>query len=169
MSKKTENLTPILDSLKDTKAGFKTPENYFGGIEEHFSTQIKLQGITKRHGFKVPLRYFETIESKIDSKISKKKNSPIFTLERFWIPSAIAAMLVLTFSISNYQHVSPTVEMADMEKWIENGSLNLNSYELAAVYENELDQINTSYFLDDQNIKDYLQDDIDELIYLETP
>ena len=164
-----KNSAPHLHNLKLNKSGHRLPSDYFGTIEDSVETRLKLETFPKKDGYKVPQNYFENIESSIIAKLETTEKANLFTLRKFWIPTAIAAMFVLTFGIDTFQDQNMEVNLADMEKWMENGVIDLNSYELAAVYEAELAEIQLSDFVDDNEIADYLHDDIDELYLFDIP
>jgi len=188
MSDELKNISPILSELKENKIGFKTPDAYFSNLDNQILTQTALVKQSQKTGFKVPDSYFENAEAAIHLKSKKQNNfkvptnyfenfevksaeiksknkSSLFTLNRFWIPVAIAAVFVLSIGINNLQSLNANVQVADMENWIENGALNLSSYDLASIYEPELENINLTDFVAKEEIEDYLGNDINEMIY----
>lgn len=164
---KLKHNASILSSLKDKGAGFVVPSNYFDGMENRFFSIQMIEKSNSNIGFVVPENYFDTIESKVFSKLELKKNTSIFQLQKFWISAAIAAMVILTFGIYNYQKKTTEFNLAEMENWIDNGTVNLNSYEIASAYDAEFEQIELSDFIIDEELEEYLQNDINEYLYNE--
>jgi hypothetical protein len=161
-----KNNTPFLDQLKKKKSGFSIPEDYFENIESSILLNTK-KSEWASNPFKVPQNYFEEIDSKVLNQIKDKKSNPIFTLNRFWIPVSIAAMLILNIGIFTFQKQEQSIEMADMENWLEDGTVDLNTYEIASVYEEELDDIDLTDFIETTEIEDYLYNDMNEMLYYE--
>lgn len=156
-----------LASLKNENF-FKVPNNYFDTL----STEIALKNLKSsctEDSFKVPVGFFDSVESNVHIKMETQHKKSLFTLTRYWIPFSVAAMLVLTVGIVKFSSKTPLqsaqVEVEEMEEWIENGSVDMNSYEIASIYETELSQINPTDFLNEKEIEDYLQNDIDQLYY----
>jgi len=156
-----------LASFKN-EISFKVPDKYFDTL----STEIALKNLkssTTEVPFKVPIEFFDSVESKVQAKIESQNKNSLFTLTRFWIPFSVAAMLVLTVGIVKFNSETPSqsaqVEVGELEEWLENGSVDINSYEIASIYETELAQINPTDFLNEKEIEDYLQNDINQLYY----
>lgn len=161
-----KNSTPLLDQLKKKKSGFSIPEDYFENIESSILLNTKKSDWAS-NPFKVPQNYFEEFDSTVLNQINEKKSNSIFTLNRFWIPVSIAAMLILNIGIFTFQKQDQSIEMADMENWLEDGTLDLNTYEIASVYEEELEDIDLTDFIESEEIEDYLYNDMNEMLYYE--
>lgn len=161
-----KNSTPLLDQLKKKKSGFSIPEDYFENIESSILMNTKKSDWAS-NPFKVPQNYFEDFDSTVLNQINEKKSNSIFTLNRFWIPVSIAAMLILNIGIFTFQKQDQSIEMADMENWLEDGTLDLNTYEIASVYEEELEDIDLTDFIESEEIEDYLYNDMNEMLYYE--
>lgn len=161
-----KNNTPLLDQLKKKKSGFSIPEDYFENIESSILLNTKKSDWAS-NPFKVPQNYFEDFDSTVLNQINEKKSNSIFTLNRFWIPVSIAAMLILNIGIFTFQKQDQSIEMADMENWLEDGTLDLNTYEIASVYEEELEDIDLTDFIESEEIEDYLYNDMNEMLYYE--
>lgn len=161
-----KNSTLLLDQLKKKKSGFSIPEDYFENIESSILLNTKKSDWAS-NPFKVPQNYFEEFDSTVLNQINEKKSNSIFTLNRFWIPVSIAAMLILNISIFTFQKQDQSIEMADMENWLEDGTVDLNTYEIASVYEEELEDIDLTDFIESEEIEDYLYNDMNEMLYYE--
>ena len=161
-----KNSTPLLDQLKKKKSGFSIPEDYFENIESSILLNTKKSDWAS-NPFKVPQNYFEDFDSTVLNQINGKKSNSIFTINRFWIPVSIAAMLILNISIFTFQKQNQSIEMADMENWLEDGTVDLNTYEIASVYEEELEDIDLTDFIETEEIEDYLYNDMNEMLYYE--
>jgi len=147
---------------------FKVPHKYFDTLY----TEIVLKNLkssNNKDSFKVPIDYFDSVESNVHAKMETQHKKSLFTLTRYWIPFSVAAMLILTIGIAKFSSKTALqtaqVEVKDMEEWLENGSVDMNSYEIASIYETELSQINPIDFLNEKEIVDYLQNDINQLYY----
>lgn len=161
-----KNNTPFLDQLKKKKSAFSIPEDYFENIESSISLNTK-KSEWASNPIKVPQNYFKEFDSKVLNQIKDKKSNPIFTLNRFWIPVSIAALLILNIGIFTFQKQEQSIEMADIENWLEDGTVDLNTYEIASVYEEELDDIALIDFIETTEIEDYLYNDMNEMLYYE--
>lgn len=157
--------------------GFKIPEDYFNHLEDRIMNRIDLdaQKITnKKNGFTVPDQYFNSIEDNFFAKIkedeSQTKIISIFNTKTSITVAAIAASLVLLFSLSNITILDKseeinfsTLDIVDISTYIEQGNIELSDSELADIIGEEIDF--TSNFenspIDDEAVLDYL--DLNEL------
>ena len=154
------------------KEGFTVPPSYFNEVENNVLKKLDQEKIQKETGHKVPEAYFETIEDRVIAKLKDEK--PVakvidfrsILLKRI-IPFAVAASLLLFLVLnSNHEDISlDNVATTEIEQWIDNDLIALDSYEIAEVYSDvELD--NQDIFADEE-IMDYLDDKNVENIILE--
>ena len=183
------NKKNILNEIKNSGSGFKTPDGYFDDLEnrlyenttvhmindslvpdnkkDNLDTESSpLKNIDKDAGFKVPVSYFDELELHIKKPLKPKviglKERRISLLSL-----SIAASILLFFGIK-YYNVEPNTfdqlvfEKNEIENWIETDLISFDSYEIAEIYRDvELEQ--TIYI--DQEIDDYLDYmDIEELL-----
>ena len=121
-----------LHNIKDS--GFKTPKNYFDGLEDSILNQIKLQEKVEDAGFKVPDNYFDSLDDKILDKVTHKpKVISLFTKRNLLYASSIAAALVLMFNIiGNKNDITfDDLEMASIENYL--SEEDFSSYEYASL------------------------------------
>lgn len=153
-----------LNKIKDP--GFKTPENYFEGLEDSILSQIRLENIGGS-GFKLPESYFESLEDKVLDKVSAT-NEPkvihLFTKRNLLFASSIAATILLLFNLSIFERGIATFETLDtttVESYIMNEAM--DSYEIASLLNN--DEIIEEDFIEhnftDENMENYIFNNID--------
>ncbi|HIP49582.1 MAG TPA: hypothetical protein EYG92_11535 [Lutibacter sp.] len=191
--KELKHIAPTLVEIQNNGTGFKLPKNYFKEIENKVFGQLFLTSLPTKLGHQVPKDYFEQVENQITSKLQLNKNTrvendlpvdyfenfedklfkrlaseketKVFSLKKYWIPVAIAASLLLFISIYNPFKEDKSLDIAEIEAWIEEGNLDLNSYEMADLYDFEMDNIAIKPNLNTNDIEDYLLEEIDESIF----
>src|SRR5690606_3425873 len=93
-------------NLKNIKAsGFKTPENYFEGVEDSVLNQIHLKSI-EGSGFKIPEGYLDTIDNTIIAKVYKNNDTKVinlFSMYNLLYLSSVAAAILLLFNLSIFE------------------------------------------------------------------
>lgn len=150
-------------------SGFKTPENYFEGLEESVMNQLKLEEKIKESGFKAPDNYFKGIEDTIFEKVKPEpKVISIFSKRNLFYAASIAAVFVLMFSVFINKNglTFEDLETASIEDYLY--IEDIDTYELAALLTE--DELNSEYFIEtelsDDSIEDYLLENttIEELI-----
>ncbi|MBG44845.1 MAG: hypothetical protein CL530_12850 [Aequorivita sp.] len=149
---------------------FKTPENYFEDFEERLFSKIAEENFPKSTGFKIPKQYFENLDVRILKEVSlsekPKKVIPLFPRKYFGYAAAIAASLVIGFTLFNTKgEISnlDSLQLAAIDTYIEEGNLNLDLYDVTSYIENEdianID-LDGKYFTDG-SLKEYLLENID--------
>lgn len=152
---------------KIKKPGFKTPENYFEGVEDAVLSQIKLKSIEKP-GFKLPEDYFDTLDEAVMAKVSKKNDTKVihlFSRRNLIYASSIAATILLLFNLSIFERNRVTtfdsLDTATVESYILNEDI--GSYEIASFIDDE--EISEENFIEhsfsDENIESYILNNID--------
>ncbi|WP_339894079.1 hypothetical protein [uncultured Algibacter sp.] len=150
-------------------AGFKTPHDYFESFDEKIISKLnaksKLESI-KETGFKVPDDYFESFNDSIFEKNLGEKESKViqlFSIRNLIYVSSIAAAILLLFNLSIFE-IKPTFDNLETET-VENYIIdeNISSYEIAALLSDEhIDEaFIIDYFVNDDNIEEYLFDNAD--------
>jgi hypothetical protein len=146
------------------KAGYSIPENYFDSIERNTFSKIDIKSPSKEHSFDVPKDYFNTIEDTVFKKIQQEDSiiPKVINLKsrltKVFAPLAVAASLLLLFTLyttnTNENYSLENLAVTDIENWIENDYVSLDSYEIAEVYS-------------DINFEDeFSEDDIELLDYI---
>lgn len=162
-------------NLKNIKAsGFKTPENYFEGVEDSVLNQIHLKSI-EGSGFKIPEGYLDTLDDTIIAKVSKNNDTKVinlFSRKNLLYMSSVAAAVLLLFNLSIFESKRvasfDTLDTATLENYIL--SEYIDSYEISSLMNNE--EINEEAFIDynfsDEHMEDYILNNIDiEGLFLE--
>lgn len=137
--------------------GFKTPKDYFEGLEDSVMDQIKLQDKITDIGFKVPDNYFDSFEDKVLDRITKKpKVISLFTKRNLFYASSIAAALVLMFSIFiNKNDLSfDDLEITSIENYIY--EQDIDTYDMASLLTEE--ELITDNFIESELTEDLLKD-----------
>jgi len=149
---------------------FKTPKNYFEDFEERLFSKMAEENFPKSTGFKLPKQYFENLDVRILKEVSlsekPKKVIPLFPRKYFGYAAAIAASLVIGFTLFNTKvEISnlDSLQLAAIDTYIEEGNLNLDLYDVTSYIENEdianID-LDAKYFTD-SSLKEYLFENID--------
>lgn len=190
-----KHIAPILASLQNKGTGFTSPPTYFDSIENRVFDTLFTDSLPQESGSSIPDNYFDELEDKVISRLNlsdtatKKDDIPkgyfdalenrvfkrlekedkrkVIALKRYWIPTAIAASLLLIISIYNPFTENNNLEFAEIEEWIDAGNLELNSYEIAAIYNTEIDNIKINQKYNEQDLEDYLTDEISESLFYE--
>lgn len=125
-------------------SGFKTPQNYFDDFEERLFQRIEEEQFPKSSGFKVPDGYFENLDEQIlksvtqNNSTEKKKVISLIPKKYFGYAAAIAACLLVAIQVFTFQDENPNIEsiqISMLDKYIEDGYLNINLYELTNYFE----------------------------------
>ena len=186
--KELQHIAPNLAKIQKKGAGFSIPENYFEEIENAISNKLFTDSFSNTSGYTIPENYLEQIENTVLSKLEKERTpsqkvpegyfdsiedqvfdrlaledkSKVISLKKYWIPVAVAASLALLVSIYNPFSTNQNIEVSEIEQWIDEGNLELNSYEIAELYSDELDNINIENTLNTDDLEDYLDNQISE-------
>ena len=164
------------------KNAFKTPEGYFDHLEDQLMDKIENDpslNLNKNTGFKSPDGYFESLEDKVFTKINERKTKTkvlsLYNKKTLITISAIAASLLLLFSLQNSDNNDElnfnTLDLADINAYIEQGNVGISETELASLIGEEIDF--TDSFednpIDDEAVMDYLNNnDIEnEILYFD--
>jgi len=156
-----------LHNIKNS--GFKTPKDYFEGLEDALLNEVKLKENVSKPGFTMPKDYLDSFEVDLPKENSKRKETKVihlFNRRNLIMVSSIAAAIVLFFSL-NIGKEDYTYDSLDIET-VENYLLEESySSELASLLEDE-ELIETNFLESEtENIEYYLQDIDVEDIYQE--
>ncbi|MDT0551679.1 hypothetical protein [Urechidicola vernalis] len=162
--KEFKNIAPVLYELKSLDKGFSTPVDYINSFDSNFNETKILARFNKTNSFNTPSSYFTTIEDTVIDRIDQENNSvpngyfdtlesnvfeklnkepkviELNTSKRKWIASvAIAASLALLFTLQIFTSSSnldfSSLSSTEIENWISEGEMEVNSYEVATLYE----------------------------------
>lgn len=163
---------------KNYKSGFKVPENYFDNFEKRIFDKIESETLPKETGFKAPDGYFDNLEDIILQKLNAvEKPQKVISLNstRTWIYlTAVAACLAIIVSmlIRNESIVKQmdSIKTASIENYIDEGYLDLESYEVLALLDDEdFADINfESDIFSEESLENYLlENSIEETLLIE--
>ena len=149
---------------------FSIPEGYFETFEKRLFSKMAEENFPKTAGFKTPEDYFEKLETRVLKEVSalEKPNKviPLFPRKYFGYAAAIAASLVIGFSLFNTTSNTSSLDslqLAAIDTYIEEGNLNMDLYDLTSYIEDEdvpdID-LDAKYF-SDSSLKEYLLENID--------
>jgi len=138
MNIELKNSEEFITNKVGKKTGFKVLENYFESLEDAIFTRLSEELFTKQTGFETPSNYFNNLEETILTKISSEekvvKVIPLYTrIARFAsIASAACVLLFVGFQLfSSSETISfDTLAFGDVENWVENNIVLIDSYEL---------------------------------------
>ena len=158
---------------KRKNSGFKTPEGYFEGFTDDLLNKMSKEAssLPNKDGFKIPEGYFDSLNKEVLEKVTEKEIKVIRLQaykKYFYAAASVAAIVLFVLSIQWRDKSSFTFDdlaRTDIEIYLEENDLGLSSYELAEVLLTEEMEVNDilNIELDDENIIDYLEDNIDEL------
>jgi len=190
-TKELKNIAPILASMQNKGTGFKVPETYFDTVETALTDKIVPASLPNHDGYIIPENYFDSVEKKVFSKlgeyankeqresevsfdtfedikierITQKKENKIFSIKKHWIPVAVAASLVLLFSIYNPFAFKKNTEIAEVTQWIEAGNLDLDSYEIAEFFGTDLESLELENTINTESLENYIKEEISEELF----
>jgi hypothetical protein len=160
-------------SEKSKNSGFRTPKGYFEHLTDDLLDNMSKEtsSLPKKDGFKAPEGYFDNLDKKILKNVTEKESKVIRlkSYSRYFLAAAsIAAILILVLNIQQKGKSSFTFDdlaSTDIENYLEENEPGLSSYELAEVLLTEKLEVNDilNSELDDENIIDYLEDNIDDI------
>lgn len=149
--------------------GFKVPENYFDTVEETIFQKLDQSQFPKKTGFKTPEGYFDTLEDQILDVISssEEKTSVISLINRrsltFALGIAACLAVIITIALNNGSSSQENFDLATVTEYIDDGYLDLSTYEVTNLLEEEeLEQLTLTPLSTPESIEDYLLEHIDE-------
>ncbi len=160
------------NSHKKNNEGFSIPKGYFKTFPDKLFKKIKAEKyiLPKNEGFTVPKNYFKTFENNLFKKIDAEKQKKVIKLtvykKYYYTATAIAAVFLLIFTLNLIKPVAvsfDTITQNEIENYIQNNYITLNSYEIAQVFTDvNLEEINIieNNFQDDE-IMDYLYENLE--------
>jgi hypothetical protein len=163
---------------KKHKSGFKVPENYFDNFEKRIFNKIEPETLPKETGFKAPDGYFDSLEDTLLQRLNaEEKPQKVISLNsrETWIYlTAIAACLAIIVSMlirdESIVKQLDSLKTASIENYIEEGYLDLESYEVLALLDDE-DLTNMNFESDifsEELLENYLlENSIEETLLIE--
>ena len=166
----------------NAKSGFKVPDNYFQELEakllESITSQVKATRFTavkRKPGFTVPANYFENLEAEVLRKTgSNLEKGKIIKLwdrkEVLYYVAGIAAVFIFIISTVLWKpsqtqiHTLEGIELTTLEKYIEEGYLDMNYNEISAFISEEEFYINhmVTSDLNEEDVFEYLNETVED-------
>lgn len=146
------------------------PENYFDHFEARLFAQIESEKFPKSTGFIVPENYF----SRFDAPIIKNEGTKVIALSKKYIryAAAIAAVLIIgitIFKIAQKESAIDTINISAIDRYIDEGNLNMDLYDLTSYLESRdipINDFENQYFAE-ATLEDYLLENMDEELLLD--
>lgn len=162
--KKLKHIAPILASLQAKPSGFTIPDSYFDTLESRVETKLSEAIIpsNKEQNKTLPADYFNTFEDKVFVRLAKEKKNKTFSIKKYWIPVAIAASFVLLFTVYNPFSISNNKEIEEITNWIEDGHLDLDSYQIAEFFNSDLETFEIESNINAETLENYIEDKFTE-------
>ena len=179
-------IAEILETQLKSKFGnanpFKVSANYFADFEDALLESLESQNNQSlKSTLKIPDNYFESFEQKVLSKLQNdpiEKEIKVISLRsriiKISATVSVAVSLVMFFIFNPFQQKSnelsfDSLAMSEIEKWIEQDHLELDAYQIAAVYkETKLQPNLLKSTVNEVELEDFLVNEkIDELLYEE--
>ncbi|MFK5982531.1 MAG: hypothetical protein QM499_06430 [Flavobacteriaceae bacterium] len=159
-----------MENNKHKNNGLGLPENYFENFEERLFSKISEDIIPKKTGFSIPEDYFNTLESNVINQINtadkEVKVISIISKKTILYAASIAAITILAFSIFSNKPATTIndLDIASIENYIENGNIDLNTYELTSLLnDNDFDDLTAeNEFITEEQLENYLLENIDD-------
>lgn len=175
-------LAELLESKLKSKTGiqnsFKAPKNYFENFEDSFFESLENQHHKSvKSTLKVPENYFENFEQKVLSKLkntTENKEVKVISLRsrimKISTTIAVAASLALFFIFNQQQNDDlsfDSLALSEIEEWIDQDKLDLDAYQIAAVYtETKLQPNLLEAAINEDDLEEFLKNEnINELLY----
>ncbi|MFK5879423.1 MAG: hypothetical protein QM478_07990 [Flavobacteriaceae bacterium] len=163
-----KNIAPKLSELKSIKTGFEVPNGYFDSLEDKVMSKLITEDTND-----IPEGYFDTIEDRVFEKIKNEETKVISLKSRFVkiaAPMAIAASILLLIALqlfnTNQEDLFANLETSEIEAWINNGDLDLSTFEITSVYSDaSFENLELYDAYSDDDLMEYLGDiDLESLI-----
>ncbi len=148
---------------------FSVPKGYFEDFENNLFSKLQEEKFPKSTGFTVPHNYFESLDEIILKKVTPKKKEvkvlKLFPARYVAYAASIAAIFMIGILLFENPEINglEKIDLATIDKYINEGGLNLNMYEVYEFLEDEdLSQISINDMeISDTMLEDYILDNID--------
>ena len=174
-------LAELLESKLKSKIGiqnpFKVNENYFENFDDSIIDSLENQhNKSIKSTLKVPENYFENFEQRVLSKLNsttENKKVKVISLRskiiKISATIAVAASLALFFIFNQQQNDDLTFDslaLSEIEEWINQDQLDLDAYQIAAVYtETKLQPNIINSTINEDELEEFLRNEnINELL-----
>ncbi len=162
MDKEIKNIEESLKQIVGSKSGFSIPNSYFSELEDKLHINAIEDSFSTTEGFDVPDTYFDSIEESILEKVREPKQKVISLNNRVlkWIP-AIAASVLLLFTLIFFDFSSDELTEDDLVAWFENDIESINQVDLLVAFE-DVDLEDENFIpasINEIKIEDYLNNE----------
>ncbi|PQB04601.1 hypothetical protein [Aureitalea marina] len=152
--------------------GFKAPTDYFDSLEERLDALMGPESFPDKTGFDVPSGYFDQLEDRVMQQLENDDSAPqpqvipLYRRNSFRIVASVAALIVLALLVIRPGSV-PAIEIQDIdltqiETYIEE-EMDWDEYDLAQMMDDtELEDLETEDLFDDEQLQEYLLENIDD-------
>ncbi len=151
--------------------GFTTPKGYFDSLEDQVFAKLGREP-QQTSLADVPEGYFETLEDRVFARLEQEKalkEPKVITLgtrlRKVWAPVAVAASLAV-LAVLYYNKPPDIGSDLVVDELIEENLINLDSYEIAEVF-NDVDLASNEEIDEDHELLDYLNSTDVESMLLE--
>lgn len=150
--------------------GFHVPKDYFEDFEDNLFGKIAEKSLPESDGYSVPKDYFEDFEARLFRKLHPEKETKVIKLPTYkkvyYTLGSVAAALVLFIAVKNLisEPVVDTPSIVEIEAYIDDGYMTLDSYDIAEVFNDEIAAIENmpEYDIDDENLLNYLDENLED-------
>lgn len=159
-------------SNKKYKHGFKVPEGYFDGLEDHIEIAQKEVSLPKETGFEVPPNYFEKFEDQLFTTLYSEENKatvkviPLYQRTWFKVATSIAACLLIALFVYTNQTDDIETELAENEvtNYLETDLASIDTDDIAQLLsETELEELDfDTEEISSTNLEEYLLENLDD-------
>jgi len=174
-----DRLEEAVVSKLSEKSAYILPESYLMRKEKAFISKVEKEVIkeqkqkfpselekevVREQKQQVPPDYFNTFEDRVFDRLAEEeeKKDKVFSLNKYWVPAAIAASIVLFFTIYNPFSIKKNKEMEEITTWIEGGHLDMDSYQIAEFYNADLESIEIQNTISTETLENYIIDEFTE-------
>jgi len=156
---------------KKQHIGHSIPKDYFKNFDDRLFSKINKDSLPKESGFKIPEGYIDQLDSvilkSVKSSLKQPKVITLFSKRTLIYAASIAACVILIFSLTNTNNNAINVSSLDIssiESYIEEGNLNIDSYDITSILKDEdiITITSESDFISEDLIENYLLENIDD-------
>ncbi len=134
--------TQLSENQLPQEEGFNMPPNYLETVEDKVLTKITVDYTQPNESLNIPDGYFEGIEDRVFSKIQQEDIAEPKVINfrsrliKLIVPIAVSAsvLLILVLNQNENKYSLQDVAASDIEGWIEEDLVTLDSYEIAELY-----------------------------------
>lgn len=163
-------------NLNSKNKGFKTPEGYFDNFEDRLLDRLSLNDekssepdFGKKPGFALPDGYMDSFEDRLfealPTEVKETKVISLFSRKSLMYAASIAIIIfssVFMFKSGvSEEEMLEGIELASLETYIDDGNLNLDTYEIAALIGDDINDLDlpSNENIDEDELLEYLSNE----------